>query len=135
MFLNLKHKLKLKLNCNINVSFNNGPVYMRWMYPSVQGTRTNAASRHSRRKIGTNGNPDEYPSLVSDFGLNHTRKATGTYVNEAAPTKHKELQDALKSSQDSGENVPKKEVMKKVLDKTPVVDKEDEEYEESYLSS
>ncbi|GJZ35681.1 DIE2/ALG10 family protein [Tanacetum coccineum] len=45
-------------------------------YSSVQGTRTNAASRYSRRKIGTYGNPDEYPSLVSDFGLNHIRKAT-----------------------------------------------------------
>ncbi|GJS12482.1 hypothetical protein Tco_0406954 [Tanacetum coccineum] len=44
-------------------------------YPSVQGTRTNAASRYSR----------------------------------------KELQDALKSSQESGENVPEKEVVKKVL--------------------
>ncbi|GJY11044.1 hypothetical protein Tco_0379229 [Tanacetum coccineum] len=64
-------------------------------------------------------------------------KATGTYVNEAAATKHipqryvwlllrwypntpsatkgKELQDALKSSQESGENVPEKEVVKKVL--------------------
>ncbi|GJV36949.1 hypothetical protein Tco_1409426 [Tanacetum coccineum] len=99
--------------------------------PSVQGTRTNAASRYSRRKIGADGNPDEYPSLVSDFGLNHISKATGTYVNEAAATKHintlsaakvclvavktKELQDALKSSQESGENVPEKEVMKKVL--------------------
>ncbi|GKC83855.1 hypothetical protein Tco_1139572, partial [Tanacetum coccineum] len=70
-------------------SFNVGPDYMRWMYPSVQGTRTNVA------------------------------------------TKHKELQDALKSNQESGENVPEKEVMKKVLDKTPVVGKEDEEYEES----
>nr|GEW78391.1 hypothetical protein [Tanacetum cinerariifolium] len=40
----------------------------------------------------------------------------------------KELQD---SSQESGENVPEKEVMKKVLDKTPVVRKEDEDYEES----
>ncbi|GKC23233.1 hypothetical protein Tco_1025383 [Tanacetum coccineum] len=45
--------------------------------------------------------------------------------------KKKELQDAPKSSQESGENVPEKEVMKKVLDKTPVVGKEDEEYEES----
>ncbi|GJY59354.1 zinc finger, PHD-type containing protein [Tanacetum coccineum] len=83
------------------------------------------------------GNPDEYLSLVSDFGLNHISKATGTYVNEAAATKHipqryvwlllrwypntpsatkgKELQDALKSSQESGENVPEKEVVKKVL--------------------
>ncbi|GKD51762.1 hypothetical protein Tco_1280738, partial [Tanacetum coccineum] len=43
----------------------------------------------------------------------------------------KELQDAPKSSQESGKNVPEKEVMKKVLDKTPVVGKEDEEYEES----
>ncbi|GJR53441.1 hypothetical protein Tco_0581989 [Tanacetum coccineum] len=42
-----------------------------------------------------------------------------------------ELQDALKSSQESGETVPEKEVMKKVLDKTPVVGKEDEEYKES----
>nr|GEV26617.1 hypothetical protein [Tanacetum cinerariifolium] len=36
----------------------------------------------------TNGNLDEYPSLVSNFGLNHTSKATGTYVNEVASTKH-----------------------------------------------
>ncbi|GKE63525.1 hypothetical protein Tco_1513892, partial [Tanacetum coccineum] len=43
----------------------------------------------------------------------------------------KELQDAPKSSQESGENVPEKEVMKKVLDKNPVVGKEDEEYKES----
>ncbi|GKF19316.1 hypothetical protein Tco_0067954, partial [Tanacetum coccineum] len=43
----------------------------------------------------------------------------------------KELQDAPKSSQERGENVPEKEVMKKVLDKTLVVGKEDEEYEES----
>ncbi|GKD44683.1 hypothetical protein Tco_1269328, partial [Tanacetum coccineum] len=42
-------------------------------------------------------------------------KATGTYVNEAIATKHKELQDALKSSQKSRENVPEKEVVKKVL--------------------
>nr|GEZ23322.1 hypothetical protein [Tanacetum cinerariifolium] len=82
-------------------------------------------------KNRNNSNPDEYPSLVLDFGLNHTSKATGTYVNEAAATKHKELQDASKSSQESGENVPEKEVMKKVLDKTLVVGKEDEEYEES----
>ncbi|GJW10250.1 hypothetical protein Tco_1576077, partial [Tanacetum coccineum] len=43
----------------------------------------------------------------------------------------KKLQDVLKSSQESGENVPEKEVMKKVFDKTPVVGTEDEEYEES----
>ncbi|GJZ99766.1 hypothetical protein Tco_0672317, partial [Tanacetum coccineum] len=146
----------------------------------------------------------EYPSLVSDFGINHISKATGTYVNEAAATKHypntpsaakgvinasyqlqlPKLQDTLKSSQESRENVPEKEVVKKVLgtrsghthgvgrklkgvsssssatsssssyyggskaytqdevnelietegiplDKTPVVGKEDEEYEES----
>nr|GEY30551.1 hypothetical protein [Tanacetum cinerariifolium] len=63
----------------------------------------------------TNSNPDEYPSLVLDFGLNHTSKAMGTYVNEAAATKHKQLQDALKSSQESEVNVPEKEVVKKVL--------------------
>ncbi|GJY83592.1 hypothetical protein Tco_0496968 [Tanacetum coccineum] len=84
-------------------------------YPSVQGTRTNAASRYLHRKVGTYGNPDEYPSLVSDFGLNHISQSYGTYVNEAAATKHKELQDALKSSQESEENVPEKEVVKKVL--------------------
>ncbi|GKB24014.1 hypothetical protein Tco_0863415 [Tanacetum coccineum] len=42
----------------------------------------------------------------------------------------KELLDAL-SSQESGENVLEKEVMEKVLDKSPVVGNEDEEYEES----
>ncbi|GJV95087.1 hypothetical protein Tco_1546664 [Tanacetum coccineum] len=87
------------------LSFNNGPVYMRWMYPSVQGIRTNVASQYSR---------------VSNT----------SYMNGAAATKHKELLDAL-SSQESGENVPEKEVMEKVLDKSPVVGKEDEEYEES----
>ncbi|GJS42646.1 hypothetical protein Tco_0567689 [Tanacetum coccineum] len=100
-------------------------------YLSVQGTRTNVASRYSRRKIGIDGNPDEYPIIILDFGINHISKATGTYVNEAAATKHintlstakvclaavktKELQDTLKSSQESRENVPEKEVVKKVL--------------------
>nr|GEX42052.1 phospholipase-like protein [Tanacetum cinerariifolium] len=74
-----------------------------------------AASRYKRRKIGTYGNPDEYPSLVSDFSINHTSKVTGTYMNEAASTKHKELQDSLKSSQESGVNVPEKEVVKRLL--------------------
>ncbi|GJV00250.1 hypothetical protein Tco_1329520 [Tanacetum coccineum] len=46
-------------------------------------------------------------------------------------TTRKERQDAPKSSHESGENVPEKEVMKKVLDKNPVVGKEDEEYKES----
>nr|GEZ59722.1 hypothetical protein [Tanacetum cinerariifolium] len=94
-------------------------------YPSVHGKMSIAASRYKRAYFDmarhltgpkrTEGNPDEYPSLVSDIGLNHTSKATGTYVNEAAATKHKELQDALKSSQESGVNVPEKEVVKKIL--------------------
>nr|GEX73044.1 reverse transcriptase domain-containing protein [Tanacetum cinerariifolium] len=50
-----------------------------------------ATSRYKHRKIGADGNPDEYPSLVSDFGLNHTSKAMGTYVNEAAATKHRKI--------------------------------------------
>ncbi|GJR54999.1 hypothetical protein Tco_1405520 [Tanacetum coccineum] len=87
------------------MSFNNRPVYMRWMYPSVQAIRTNVASRYSH---------------VSNT----------SYVNGAAATKHKELLDAL-SNQKSRENVPKKEVIKKVLDKSLVVCKEDEEYEKS----
>ncbi|GJY93774.1 hypothetical protein Tco_0509556 [Tanacetum coccineum] len=57
-------------------------------------------------------------------------KSTLQYLSKLLHIK-KELQDASKSSQESGENVPKKEVMKKVLDKNPVVGKEDEEYEES----
>ncbi|GKD66585.1 hypothetical protein Tco_1308693 [Tanacetum coccineum] len=105
------------------MSFNNGPVYMRWMYPS----------------------------------LNHTSKATGTYVNEAAATKHINTLFAAKvclaavklvakhpfcckrtsrrteeQPRERGECARNKtEVMKKVLDKNPVVGKEDEEYEES----
>ncbi|GKD25626.1 hypothetical protein Tco_1231840, partial [Tanacetum coccineum] len=43
----------------------------------------------------------------------------------------KELQASFPTF--SGENVPEKEVMKKVLDKTPAVGKENEEYEESDL--
>ncbi|GJW60072.1 hypothetical protein Tco_0109407 [Tanacetum coccineum] len=101
----LMRSLDQNICLGVNLSFNNGPVYMRWMYPSVQGIRTNVASRYSR---------------VSNT----------SYMNGAAATKHKELLDAL-SSQESGENVPEKEVMKKVLDKSPVVGKEDEEYEES----
>nr|GEZ54374.1 protein FLX-like 1 [Tanacetum cinerariifolium] len=52
------------------------------------GVKTDVAQAVIQQEIGTDGNPDEYPSLVSDFGLNHTSKATGTYVNEAIATKH-----------------------------------------------
>nr|GEX40401.1 hypothetical protein [Tanacetum cinerariifolium] len=66
-------------------------------------SETNSKNRSKQPYLSVQGksNPHEYPSLVSNFGINHTSKATGTYVNEAATTKHKELQDALKSGQES----------------------------------
>nr|GEU31188.1 hypothetical protein [Tanacetum cinerariifolium] len=64
------------------------------------------ANVEDQLKIGTDGNPDEYPSLVSDFGLNHTSKATGTYVNEVAATKHKAMMkpEVLDEDEDEDEN-------------------------------
>nr|GEY82915.1 hypothetical protein [Tanacetum cinerariifolium] len=97
-----------------------------------------------QQKIGTDGNPDKYPSLVLDFGLNHTSKATGTYVNEAAATKHgskmrvmaalsKKIAQRLSSSFNKKlENMLTQLAEKGMyLGKFPVVGEEDEEYKES----
>nr|GEY40722.1 hypothetical protein [Tanacetum cinerariifolium] len=68
------------------MSFNNGPVYMRWMYPSVKGTRTNVlgikCSRHSHCQ-------KKFPLLeVIEFGDSYEVPKEGAATGTASDGKN-----------------------------------------------